>query len=76
MKLPCDTEAKLKTAQEDIAYCENLAKKILVDIQNMWVIDSALDKDKAAVIEQFRAFLIRLESDMHTIIGNASTEEK
>jgi len=76
MQLAPDIETRLKTAQEDVAYCENLAKKILVDIQNMWVIDSALDANPNAALEQFRAFLIRLDSDMHTIIGNASTEEK
>lgn len=76
MQLAPDIETRLKTAQEDVAYCENLAKKILVDIQNMWVIESALDANPNATLEQFRAFMIRLESDMHTIIGNASTEEK
>jgi hypothetical protein len=71
-----DIETRLKTAQEDVAYCENLAKKILVDIQNMWVIESALDANPDAVLEHFRAFLLRLDADMHTIIGNASTQEK
>ncbi len=71
-----DIETRLKIAQEDVAYCENLAKKILVDIQNMWVIESALDANPDAVLEHFRAFLLRLDADMHTIIGNASTQEK
>jgi hypothetical protein len=71
-----DIETRLKTAQEDVVYCENLAKKILVDIQNMWVIESALDANPDAVLEHFRAFLLRLDADMHTIIGNASTQEK
>lgn len=79
MQLPAQHDelmAKLKTAQEDVAYCENLAKKILLDVQNMWVIDETLnDTDGSRLLMLYKEFLTRLEQDMHTIIGNATTKE-
>jgi len=80
MQLPAQHDelmAKLKTAQEDVAYCENLAKKVLLDVQNMWVIDETLnDADSSRLLMLYKEFLTRLERDMHTIIGNATTQEK
>jgi len=80
MQLPAQHDelmAKLKTAQEDVAYCENLAKKVLIDVRNMWVIDETLnDTDSSRLLMLYKEFLTRLEQDMHTIIGNATTKEK
>lgn len=80
MQLPAQHDelmAKLKTAQEDVAYCENLAKKVLMDVRNMWVIDETLnDTDSSRLLMLYKEFLTRLEQDMHTIIGNATTKEK
>jgi len=79
MQLPAQHDelmAKLKTAQEDVAYCENLAKKVLIDVRNMWVIDETLnDTDSSRLLTLYKEFLTRLEQDMHTIIGNATTKE-
>lgn len=79
MQLPAQHDelmAKLKTAQEDVAYCENLAKKVLMDVRNMWVIDETLnDTDSSRLLMFYKEFLTRLEQDMHTIIGNATTKE-
>lgn len=79
MQLPAQHDelmAKLKTAQEDVAYCENLAKKVLLDVQNMWVVDETLnDTDSSRLLMLYKEFLTRLEQDMHTIIGNATTKE-
>lgn len=79
MQLPAQHDelmAKLKTAQEDVAYCENLAKKVLLDVQNMWVVDETLnDADSSRLLMLYKEFLTRLEQDMHTIIGNATTKE-
>ena len=79
MQLPAQHDelmAKLKTAQEDVAYCENLAKKVLMDVRNMWVIDETLnDTDSSRLLVFYKEFLTRLEQDMHTIIGNATTKE-
>lgn len=79
MQLPAQHDelmAKLKTAQEDVAYCENLAKKVLTDVRNMWVIDETLnDTDSSRLLMLYKEFLTRLEQDMHTIIGNATTKE-
>lgn len=79
MQLPAqhnELMAKLKTAQEDVAYCENLAKKVLLDVQNMWVVDETLnDTDSSRLLVLYKEFLTRLEQDMHTIIGNATTKE-
>ena len=79
MQLPAQHDelmAKLKTAQEDVAYCENLAKKVLLDVQNMWVVDETLnDTDSSRLLVLYKEFLTRLEQDMHTIIGNATTKE-
>jgi len=79
MQLPAQHDelmAKLKTAQEDVAYCENLAKKIIMDVRNMWVIDETLnDTDSSRLLMFYKEFLTRLEQDMHTIIGNATTKE-
>ena len=79
MQLPAQHDelmAKLKTAQEDVAYCENLAKKVIMDVRNMWVIDETLnDTDSSRLLVFYKEFLTRLEQDMHTIIGNATTKE-